>query len=168
MDQEQHSPQTGEQREFSPTVIRNRDIPLLTEILYIMQEVRMIEEQRDWQHDRLTHITQHLTGMPGGGGQARGYDDAFAKLSELDEQQEDQCKAYAAELKKAQDILNGIKSQSMRTFVKMKYVFDVPDTEIREELNMTRRGFEKAKRAVEDAPDMKHVKWQEKYVVLKG
>ena len=168
MDQEQHSPQTGEQREFSPTVIRNRDIPLLAEILYIMQEIRLIEEQRDWQHDRLTHITQHLTGMPGGGGQVHGYEDAFAKLSELDEQHEDQCKAYAAELKTAQGILNGIRSRAMRVFVLMKYVFDVTDTEIREELNMTRRGFEKAKRAVEDAPDMKHVKWQDKYVVLKG
>ena len=154
-----------EQREFRPTAVRNRDIPLLAEILYIMQEVKLLEEQRDWQHDRLTHITQHLTGMPGGGGLVHGYEDAFAKLSELDEEHESRCLEYSRELLQAQKILNGIKSRSMRVFVLMKYVFDVPDTEIREELNMTRRGFEKARRAVEEAPDMARVKWQEKYVV---
>lgn len=157
-----------EQREFKPTVVRNGDIPLLAEILYTMQEVKLLEEQRDWQHDRLTHITQHLTGMPGGGGQVHGYEDAFAKLSELDEEHESMCLSYSQELKEAQKILNGIKSRSMRVFVLMKYVFDVPDTEIRDELNMTRRGFDKARRAVEEAPDMAHVKWQEKYIVRKG
>lgn len=157
-----------EQREFKPTVVRNGDIPLLAEILYTMQEVKLLEEQRDWQHDRLTHITQHLTGIPGGGGQVHGYEDAFAKLSELDEEHESMCLSYSQELKQAQKILNGIKSRSMRVFVLMKYVFDVPDTEIRDELNMTRRGFDKARRAVEEAPDMAHVKWQEKYIVRKG
>ena len=168
MDQEQQSTQAEEQREFRPVVVRNRDIPLLTEILYIMQEVKLLEEQRDWQHDRLTHITQHLTGMPGGGGQVHGYEDAFARLSELDEEHENRCVEYSQQLKQAQKILNGISSRSMRVFVLMKYVFDVPDTEIREELNMTRRYFEKARRAVEEAPDMAHVKWQERYAVATG
>lgn len=47
---------------------RNRDIPLLADVLPIMQAVCHIERQRDWQKDRMANITQHLTGMPGGGG----------------------------------------------------------------------------------------------------
>ena len=42
---------------FQPTVIHNRDIPLLAEVLCIMQDLRMTEQQREWQHDRLTNIT---------------------------------------------------------------------------------------------------------------
>lgn len=54
----------------------------------------------------------------------------------------------------------------MRTFVMMKYVMDVPDVKIRQELNMTWRGFDRARRAVEDAPSMAAVKWQERYIVV--
>lgn len=154
------------QKEQGPVAVRNKDIPLLTEILYIMQDVCLLEQRRDWQHDRMTSITQHLTGMPGGGGLPKGYDSAFAILAEIDEEHEAQCKEYARQLRKAQKILNGIESQTMRTFVLMKYVFDVPDVKIRQELNMTWRGFDRARRAVEDAPNMAAVKWQERYIVV--
>lgn len=152
---------------FQPVMIRNRDIPLLAKVLCIMQEIRMVEERRAWQRERLTNITPQLTGMPGGGGLPKGMEEAFAVLSELEEDQAKQCREYAEALKKAQKILNGIESENMRTFVEMKYVFDTPDTEIRRELNMTRRGFEQARKCVEEAPDMHHVRWQEKYVVAK-
>lgn len=169
MEQEQRGPQeTEERREFQPVMIRNTDIPLLANILYIMQDVVLIEERRAWQRDRMTNITQHLTGMPGGGGVPHGMEDAFSLLSELDEEQEGLCAEYVKQLRQAQKILNGIQSQGLRTFVKLKYVFDIPDTEIRERLNMTRRGFEKARRAVEDAPTMQAVVWKEKYVLIKG
>lgn len=55
-------------KEIRPIVIHNRDIPLLADVLPIMQAVCHIERQRDWQKDRMANITQHLTGMPGGGG----------------------------------------------------------------------------------------------------
>ena len=152
---------------FQPVTIRNRDIPLLANVLCVMQEIRMVEERRQWQHDRLTNITPHLTGMPGGGGLPKGLEEAFAAISELEEDQAKECVKYAETLKKAQAILNGITNQAMRTFVKMKYVFEIPDTEIRKELNMTRRGFDRARKCVEDAPNMAAVRWQDKYIVAK-
>lgn len=154
-----------EEKGFQPAVIRNRDIPLLAEVLCVMQDIRMVEERRKWQRDRMTNITPRLTGMPGGGGMPKGYEEAFAILSELDEDQAKQCVEYGKILKKAQEILNGIQSISMRTFVKMKYVFNSPDVEIRKELNMTRRGFDRARKCVEEAPDMASVRWQEKYII---
>lgn len=123
--------------------------------------------QKEWQRDRLTNITPHLTGMPGGGGLPKGMEDAFAAISELEEKQAKKCVEYAAILNRAQDILNGIENRSMRTFVMMKYMFETPDAEIRKELNMTRRGFDRARKCVEEAPDMASVKWQEKYIVAK-
>ena len=155
------------EKERKPVVIRNRDIPLLADVLSIMQAVCQIERQRDWQKDRMANITQHLTGMPGGGGVPKGLDEAFAMLSELDEEHEQRCKDYVRQLKAAQKILNGIESRSMRTFVVMKYVMDVPDAEIRQELNMTRTGFDRARRCVESAECMSAVKWRERYIISK-
>lgn len=149
-----------------PTIlIRNKDIPLLADVLPIMQIVCQIERQRDWQHDRMGNITQHLSGMPGGGGVPKGLDEAFALLSELDEEQESLCKDYVRQLKAAQKILNNIESQSMRAFVLMKYVMNVSDTEIQQELNMTRTGFSRARRCVESASCMADVKWRERYIL---
>ena len=157
----------GVEKEIKPVVIRNRDIPLLADVLPIMQEICQIEQWRDWQRDRMLNITQHLTGMPGGGGTPKGLDEAFALLSELDEEHEQRCKDYVRQLKAAQKILNGIESRSMRAFVTMKYVMDVPDAQIREELNMTRTGFNRARRCVESAECMAMVKWHERYILAK-
>lgn len=148
-------------------VIRNKDIPLLADILSIMQEVCQIEKQRDWQRDRMANITQHLTGMPGGGGVPKGLDEAFAMLSELDEEHEQRCKEYVRQLKAAQKILNGIESRSMRAFVIMKYVMDMRDVDIRDELNLTRTGFSRARRCIETADSMASVKWRERYILAK-
>lgn len=155
------------EKEIRPVVIHNRDIPLLADILPIMQEICQIEQRRDWQRDRMLNITQHLTGMPGGGGMPKGLDEAFALLSELDEEHEQRCKDYVRQLKAAQKILNGIESRSMRAFVTMKYVMEVPDAQIREELNMTRTGFNRARRCVESAECMAMVKWHERYILAK-
>ena len=57
-----------------PVKIRNRDIPLLADIFTIMQDIRQIEERREWQKGRMFNITQHLTGMPGGGGMPKVLD----------------------------------------------------------------------------------------------
>lgn len=160
-------PEKQEIGERPVITVRNKDIPLLADVLSIMQEIRQIEQRRDWQHDRMFNITQHLTGMPGGGGMPKGLDEAFALLSELDEEHEQRCKDYVRQLKAAQKILNGIESRSMRAFVTMKYVMDAPDTEIREALNMTRTGFNRARRCVESAECMAAVKWHERYIIAK-
>ena len=145
--------------------VNNVDIPLLADVLCIMQDIYQIEQRREWQQDRMFNITQHLTGMPHGGGSPKGFDGAIALLSELDEEHEQRCKDYVRQLKKAQKILNNIESRSMRTFVMMKYIMNAPDVEIRKELNMTRRGFERARRCIESAPCMAAVKWRERYIV---
>jgi len=155
----------GMEKEVKPVVVRNRDIPLLSDVFYIMQEICQIEQRRDWQRDRMLNITQHLSGMPGGGGVPKGLDETFALLSELDEEHEQRCRAYVEQLRTAQAILNGIRSQSMRTFVTMKYVMNVPDSQIRQELNMTRTGFNRARRCIESAERMATVRWRERYVL---
>ena len=153
--------------QFQPTVVRNKDIPLLADVLCIMQDISMNERQQQWQRERMTNITPHLTGMPGGGGLPKGYEEAFAALSELEENQKKNCREYTRLLGEAQKIINRIKSRSMRTFVLMKYVFGISDIDIRRELNMTRRWFDKARKCIEDAPNMASVRWDEKYVVAK-
>lgn len=148
-----------------PVVIRNRDIPILVDVLATMQLVDETERRLDWQHDRMLSINQHISGMPGGGSLPKGLEDAFAMLEEVGEAHEERVKQYVHELRKAERILNGIESRSMRTFVVMKYVMDVPDAEIRRELNMTEWGFNRARKSIEGAENMASVVWREKYIV---
>lgn len=110
-------------------------------------------------------ISQHLTGMPGGGGSPRGLEEAFARLSEIDDEHADKCKMYVKRLKKAQKILNNIENINMRTFVLMRYVIGASDMDIRKELNMTRRGFDRARKCIESAPNMSSVKWHDQYII---
>jgi len=147
-----------------PVVVRNHDIPLLAEVLPVMQLIGQTETLRDWQRARVLHITANLTGMPRGGG-AAGLDDAVAAMDELDREQHLAVREYAMHLRRAQRILNGIESRTMRSFVMMKYVMGLPDAEVQRELNMTRRGFDRARRSVEDAQDMASVKWQERFIL---
>lgn len=159
---------TSIQNSTGPVVVHNRDIPLLADVLCIMQEVNALEQRRDWQRDRMESITQHLSGMPGGGGLPKGLDDAFAMLSEIDEEHEQRCKDYVRQLRKAQKILNSIESRSMRVFVTMKYVLGMTDVDIRQELNISKWGFNRARRSIEDADCMANVKWQERYILDQG
>lgn len=146
-----------------PIRVRNKDIPILGDVLPIMQEVKYTENMQQWQHDRLLNVTQHLSGMPGGGGMPKGLDEPFAQLSELEGKEKEQIDQYIDKLTAAEKILNGIKSQTMRTFVLMKYVMDAPNLKIMEELNMSKWRFEQARRCIEEAPDMAHARWQERY-----
>ena len=157
----------GESRR-EPVTIHNRDIPLLAELLSTMQLVNQTEQALEWQHDRMTAMSQHITGMPGGGILPKGLDDAFAKLYEAGEEHETELRQYLKELRDAERILNGIASRDMQAFVVMKYVLDTPDAEIRRELGMTEWGFNRAKRAVEDAENMASVVWREKYILAKS
>ena len=144
--------------------VSNRDIPALTEVLSVMQAVGEIEQRRGWQRDRMSHITQIISGMPGGGS-PKGLDAALAALDELDREQREECLLYVRQLRKAQAILNGIENLNMRTFVVMRYVMGCSDAEIRRELNLGRRGFERARRCVENARSMAAVKWQERFIL---
>ena len=149
----------------TPQTIRNKDILLLGSVYCIMQDIKSLEERRSWQHERMFAITKRLTGMPGGGGTQRGLDAALAALDELDEQQGELLKQYARDLKTAERILNSIPSRKMRTFVQMYYMDEISKGEIIRELNMTEWGFDRARTAIEQASDMAHVVWRERFIV---
>lgn len=148
-----------------PVTVRNRDIITLMNVKYIMQEVERAEKRREWQRERMTALTQNYSGLPRGGGPPRGLDDAFAALAAVDEIFERKCKNYTRAIKQAQKIISGIESESMRAFVVMRYVDDMTDTDIRKALKLSRRGFDRARKAVEEAPRMRDVKWRERFIL---
>ena len=65
--------------------VRNKDIIILSRVLYAMQDVSTTEQKRAWQQDRLWNITQKITGMPSGRGEPSGLDHTFAAISEIEE-----------------------------------------------------------------------------------
>lgn len=157
--------QNDEKRAREPVPIKNRDIILLSRVLYTMQDVSATEVKRMWQQDRLWNITQKITGLPGGNGLPKGLDANFAAIGEIEEKYAEECKEYVKELQEAENILNGIPSRTMRTFVTMKYLLDMPDKKIMAELNIKRWRLESMKKSIEQAPNMASVKWQERYML---
>lgn len=152
-------------RETTP--IKNRDIPILSRVIYAMQDARMIERRIDWQEDQLGNISVNMSGMPKGSGPASGFDATYAALDCLCEQHKERLAQYMRELKEAERIINSIENPKMRTFVVMMYVEELPGAVVRKELNMTEYAFNKAKRAVEQAESMKAVVWRERYMIEK-
>ena len=136
------------------TLVKNWDIIRLSRVLYAMQDVSATEQKRMWQQDRLWNITQRLTGMPGSRGAPSGLERTFAEIGEIEERYERECAAYVKELKRAEEILNGISSSTMRTFVTMRYVLGMTSKEIMARLNIKRYRYESLCRMIEDAPDM--------------
>lgn len=141
--------------------INNRDIPLLFCVLYTMQDIRMLEEKRDFTHEQLKRATKGLTGMPPGGGGPHGMEETFAKLAELDEQHAEKIKQYAEELSMAEKIINGIPPErGMRTFVEMVYMKHMRKEEVMAEINLTEWEYRKARERIEKAESMAKVKWE--------
>lgn len=155
----------NEAKKGNEQVIRNKDIQTLADILSLMQLVTTTEQQLDWQHERMLSLSQHLTGMPGGGVLPKGLDDALAALEEAGEAHKEKITQYMHELREAKKVLDGIESRTMLAFVVMKYVMGIADTEIRRELNMTEWGFARARKSVEEANSMAEVIWREKYIL---
>ncbi len=150
-----------------PRIIRNKDIPLLARVLYIMQDVCSLEKRREWQKERMFNCTQRFNGMPNGKGVPRGIDAALAAIDELNEEHKEQVLSYVRELKAAEKIINSISSRTMRTFVTMLYVDNLPPEQVRKELNLTEWGFRMARDSIEQAKDMESVVWREKYIIKK-
>lgn len=155
----------GEEKTRGPVIVRNRDILVLADISSVMQLVESTERRLEWQHDRMLSIRQHISGMPGGGGLPKGLDDAFAKLAEVGEEYETQLRAYLRQIREAQKILNGIESRSMLAFVTLKYVKHASNAEVMRRMKMTEWGFNRGRRSIEEAQDMQHVKWRERYIL---
>lgn len=148
-------------------LIKNRDIPILSRVIYAMQDARMIVRRIDWQEDQLGNITVNMSGMPRGSGPASGFDATYAALDYLCEQHKEQLSMYMRELKEAEKIINSIENPKMRTFVVMMYVEELPKAVVRRELNMTEYAFNKAKHAIEQAESMNAVVWRERYMTEK-
>lgn len=141
--------------------MRNMDIPVLRRVRIVMREIERAEERQRWQRERLYSVqTTHFTGLPGGG-VPHGLEDAIAILADLDEKYADRIRTYRRELTAAEKILSGIEPTSMRTFCAMLYVDGAEAQEVMRTVGMSRRGFERAKRAVEEAPAMRRVVWRE-------
>ncbi len=151
-----------------PRIIKNKDILLLSRVLYIMQDIYSLEKRIAWQSDRMYGVTARITGMPGGKGVHGGFDASYAALDSLNEEHKAQMQTYVRELKAAERIINSIPYRTMRTFVVMLYVDDLPATTVRRELNMTEYGFIRAREAIEQARDMESVVWRERYILEKN
>jgi len=96
---------------------------------------------------------------------SKGFDTVYAAMDGLNEEQREKLLAYTKELERAEKIINGIQSRTMRTFVLLLYVDGLPPEKVREELNMSEWGFRRARDCIEKAPDMESVDWQERYVL---
>jgi len=155
--------ETRDFRERAP--IRNRDIPLLSRVLYTMQDVSCTEQKRLWLQDRLWNIGQKLTGMPTGHGEPQGLDAQFAAISEMEERYREELPLLCRELREAEEILNAIPHREMRTFVTMKYVLGMTRKEITTRLNMRRRMYDGLCERIEQAQDMAHVEWPTHYIL---
>lgn len=140
----------------------NRDIPILSRIFYVMQDIRSLQHRSDFNTEQLYSTTKRLTGMPGGGGMPHGFDAILGELEEVNHEYGEMIARYVAELKQAEKILNGIEKREMQTFVRALYVDQLAQTEVMRELEMTEYQFAKARKCVEEAENMRSVKWPEK------
>ena len=156
------------EREEEGRKVKNQDIPLLTRIFYILKEAESVERRGEWTYERLFNITRRMTGMPIGGGNPPGMDGTLAEVEELNRIYGDKLAECIKALKDAERILNGIESQTMRTFVQMYYIDDVSKAEIMRELNMTEWKFNKARENIENAECMKKVVWKERFCILES
>lgn len=143
--------------------VKNKDIPLLTEVRLIEMDVVAMENRIQWERERRRNITQHLSRTPGGGGTARGMDEALASIEELEEKHKALVKKYIRQIRKAEAILNGIASHQMRTLVSLLYLDCYSSGTVQELLGMSRWAFENARETVEQAEDMASVVWHDRY-----
>ena len=131
----------------------------------IMQDVSITERKRMWLQDRLWNMTQKLTGMPGGHGEPKGLEVHFAAIGEMEEQYRAELPECLRELQEAETVLNAIPIREMRTFVTMKYVLDMSRKEIMSRLNLKRWKYNNICNRIEQAQDMAHVDWPERYIL---
>ena len=146
--------------------VKNKDIPILSHYTFIKRAIEKLEEQIAWEHDRKINISQHITGMPNGKGGVNGLDNTFARIDALEHEHREKVEHYRSYMRRIDRILGSISSPSMRIFVRLKYMENESDVDIRKELNISRRGFDRARQCVEDAPDMESVKWPEKFILI--
>lgn len=145
--------------------VRNRDIITLQNVYPLMQEIVSVEKRVEYMRDRMNVRSQVFTGMPLSNSLPHGIDATIADVIDAETTYSRMLKRLLKELKRAERIINGIPSESMRVFCVMLYMDGISDNEVRERLNMTRHGFERARSSVENALCMKTVTWRERYIL---
>lgn len=150
--------------ETQAKAVKNKDILLLQEVSAVQAEIASIEKRREWENGRLYKITQNISATPSYGNGAMGMDDAFAQLEDVVIRHGMQIKQYKRMIVKAENILNRISSQQMRTMVRRLYLDGASGATVRAELGMSRWTFENAREAIENAESMDAVKWHDRYV----
>lgn len=159
---------TLKRREGGSIVVNNRDIPKIEKVLCIMREMKEIEKRIDEIYERMTNTTQHLSPLPRSGQPPAGMEIAFGKIDEWQEKSRNRMNEYMDVLEEAEEILNGIGNYKMRLMVMLKYMQNAPNREIKEALGMSEWEFRKAKECIENARDMKSIRWKDKYIVGDG
>lgn len=147
--------------------VKNRDIIAMQNIMAMMQECVSLEKRARFCEDKMHSLTRPLTGMPGRkGGTPSGFEAAYANMDDMRHRYREKADELMAELKRLESIINAIPFETMRAFVMMMYIDQLPNVTVRNELNMTEYGFQRAKRAVEEAENMQDAarKWKEKYI----
>ena len=142
--------------------VRNKDIPLLTQIFYIMQDIRSLQHRSEFNDEQLYSTTKRLTGMPGGGGLPHGFDSILVELEEVNREYGEKIAKYVKDLRKAEKILNGITDNRLYTFVRLVYVDQVAQAEAIRDMELTEYQFNKIRKNIEDAEDMQKAVWVEK------
>lgn len=143
--------------------VRNKDILLLREVRSAMVQIESMEKRAAWENKRRFHITQNLSKAPSTGGTRQGLDEALATIDELTDENTRLIKRYARKIRMARRVLSDIESTELRSFVTMMYLDNATDKDVRDKLKMSRWQFENARKAVERAPNMKSVLWNDKY-----
>lgn len=142
--------------------VKNQDIQVLQKVNSLKLEVVSLEKRAKWEREQMNNISNHLSSVHAGGSR-RGMDDSFAAMSEAEERHKLLAKLYTQEIKKAERIIDSIKSYQLRTMVTMLYLDNVSESAVRSVMHMSRWAFENAKNAIENAACMADVKWNDRY-----
>lgn len=156
----------GKKIEKSKT-IKNRDIPLLSSIYSIMQEIQSLESRLTYLDSKMYFPSQSLSGMPGGGN-PKGLDDFMAQADDLKDSMGEKMAEYYKQLRQAQDILNAIRNVNMRAFVRRRYVDQLDKKVIMRDLIMSEWSYRQACECIEQARDMAHVVWKDRFTTCDG
>ncbi len=139
--------------------VNNKDIESIREIPYIQQQILSMERQCQWERSRARNTTQVFSAVPGGGDSARALEKAAAAMEEIAAEHAATLQRYVREQRRAERIVNGIRSAQMRTMVTMLYRDGLPPSAVQAVLRMSRYAFDAARTQIENAPDMASVKW---------
>ena len=139
--------------------IRNKDILEIQAIPQLMLEIVSLERRIEWERARMKNTTQRFNALPRGGGVNRAMETAEAEIDDAERQHSALKKQYAARIKKAEAVLAGIENSRMRTLVRLLYLDGISPSAVQGVMQFGRYAFENARAAIEEADDMKSVKW---------